>query len=127
YGYYLPPELLTTPFEGGWFNLPAVFIVVMMSLVLVKGTSESALVNTIIVILKVAIVLVFIFVGLKYVDTQNHIPFIPQNTGNFGEFVFSGIIRGAAIVFFAYIGFDAVSTAAQETKNPKKAMQKIGR
>lgn len=122
YGYYLPPELLTTPFEGGWFNLPAVFIVVMMSLVLVKGTSESALVNTIIVILKVAIVLVFIFVGLKYVDTQNHTPFIPENTGNFGEFGFSGIIRGAAIVFFAYIGFDAVSTAAQETKNPKKAM-----
>lgn len=122
YGYYLPPELLMTPFEGGWFNLPAVFIVVSMSLVLVRGTSESSFVNTIIVILKVAIVLVFIFVGLQYVDTENHVPFIPENTGEFGEFGFSGIIRAAAIVFFAYIGFDAVSTAAQETKNPKKAM-----
>src|SRR5690606_4654334 len=86
YGYYLPPELLTTPFEGGWFNLPAVFIVVMMSLVLVKGTSESALVNTRIMIRKVMIVLVIIFIGLTYVDTQNHTPFIPENTGTYGEF-----------------------------------------
>lgn len=118
----LPPELMTTPFDGGWFNLPAVFIVILMSLVLIKGTSESAFVNAIIVLLKVAIVLVFIIVGFKYVRTENHIPFVPDNTGTFGEFGFSGMIRAAAVVFFAYIGFDAVSTAAQETKNPKKAM-----
>src|SRR5690606_25590525 len=71
---------------------------------------------------KVAIVLIFIALGFQYIKPENHVPFIPENTGKFGEFGFSGIIRAAAIVFFAYIGFDAVSTAAQETKNPKKSM-----
>ncbi len=122
FGVALPPELMTTPFDGGMINLPAVFIVSIMSLVLIKGTSESAFVNTLIVILKVAIVLIFIFVGFKYVKQENLTPLIPENTGKFGEFGWSGVIRAAAIVFFAYIGFDAVSTAAQETKNPKKAM-----
>lgn len=122
FGYSLPHELINTPFDGGWLNLPAVFIVFITSLVLIKGTSESAFVNAIIVILKVSIVIVFIVVGFKYVKPENHMPLIPDNTGNFGEFGFSGIIRAAAVVFFAYIGFDAVSTAAQETKNPKKSM-----
>ena len=128
FGVNLPEQLLMTPFDvsssgvGGLINLPAVFIVVVMSLVLIKGTSESAWVNTAIVILKVAIVLIFIFVGFKYVKAENLTPLIPENTGKFGEYGWSGIIRAAAVVFFAYIGFDAVSTAAQETKNPKKAM-----
>lgn len=128
FGVALPETLMTTPFdltsagEMGLINLPAVFIVVIMSLVLIKGTSESALVNTIIVILKVSIVIIFIVVGFKYVKPENLTPLIPANTGNFGEYGWSGIIRAAAVVFFAYIGFDAVSTAAQETKNPKKAM-----
>lgn len=129
FGVSLPPELMMTPFDvaadgvtHGILNLPAVFIVVLMSLVLIKGTSESALVNAIIVILKVAIVLVFIFVGVKYIKPENLQPLIPENTGEFGKFGWSGVIRAAAIVFFAYIGFDAVSTAAQETKNPKKSM-----
>ncbi len=128
FGVALPQSLMMTPFDTavdgtqGILNLPAVFIVVLMSLVLIKGTSESALVNTIIVVLKVSIVLVFIFVGLKYVRPENLQPLIPENEGSFGKFGWSGIIRAAAIVFFAYIGFDAVSTAAQETKNPKKAM-----
>lgn len=122
FGVALPDYLMTTPFDGGVINLPAVFIVVIMSLVLIKGTSESALVNTLIVILKVTIVLIFIVVGFKYVKPENLTPLIPENKGNFGEFGWSGVIRAAAIVFFAYIGFDAVSTAAQETKNPKKAM-----
>lgn len=122
FGVALPESLMTTPFDGGLINLPAVFIVSIMSLVLIKGTSESAFVNTLIVILKVAIVLIFIFVGFKYVKSENLNPLIPENTGKFGEFGWSGVIRAAAIVFFAYIGFDAVSTAAQETKNPKKAM-----
>ena len=118
---------MMTPFDSvggvsGIMNLPAVFIVVMMSLVLIRGTSESAWVNNIIVVLKVAIVLVFIIVGLKYVRPENLQPLIPENKGSFGEFGWSGVIRAAAVVFFAYIGFDAVSTAAQETKDPKRAM-----
>src|SRR6476620_9795603 len=103
-------------------NLPAVFIIVLMSLLLIKGTKESATVNGIIVALKVAVVLTFIFLGWKYINNDNYNPYIPDNTGTFGNFGFSGIIRAAAIVFFAYIGFDAVSTAAQEAKNPKRDM-----
>ena len=128
FGVALPETLMTTPFDvtssgaGGIVNLPAIFIVVIMSLILIKGTSESAFVNTGIVILKVAIVIIFIVVGFKYVKAENLTPLIPENTGKFGEFGWTGIIRAAAVVFFAYIGFDAVSTAAQETKNPKKAM-----
>jgi APA family basic amino acid/polyamine antiporter len=79
-------------------------------------------VNAVIVALKITVVLIFIFLGWKYINTANYENYIPENTGNFGEFGFSGIIRAAAIVFFAYIGFDAVSTAAQEAKNPKKDM-----
>src|SRR6476659_9016871 len=119
---HLPVWMATGPFDGGMINLPAVFIVVLMSLLLIKGTQESAFVNSIIVALKVAVVLVFIFLGWKYINNDNYNPYIPQNTGTFGEYGFSGIIRAAAIVFFAYIGFDAVSTAAQEAKNPKRDM-----
>ena len=128
FGVALPEALMTTPFdvtstgEMGLINLPAVFIVTIMSLVLIKGTSESAFVNTLIVILKVSIVIVFIVVGFKYVRPENLTPLIPENTGKFGEYGWTGVIRAAAVVFFAYIGFDAVSTAAQETKNPKKSM-----
>jgi APA family basic amino acid/polyamine antiporter len=119
---HLPASLTLGPWDGGIINLPAVFIIVLMSLLLIKGTKESAMVNGIIVGLKVAVVLVFIFLGWKYINNANYHPYIPDNTGKFGEFGFSGIIRSAAIVFFAYIGFDAVSTAAQEAKNPKKDM-----
>lgn len=119
---HLPTELTLGPWDGGIINLPAVFIIVLMSSLLIKGTKESALVNGIIVALKVAVVLVFIFLGWKYIHNTNYSPYIPDNTGAFGEYGFSGIIRAAAIVFFAYIGFDAVSTAAQEAKNPKKDM-----
>lgn len=128
FGVALPETLMTTPFDitasgaSGIINLPAIFIVLIMSLILIKGTSESAGVNGAIVVLKVAIVLIFIIVGFKYVKPENLTPLIPENTGKFGEYGWSGIIRAAAVVFFAYIGFDAVSTAAQETKNPKKAM-----
>lgn len=122
YGVALPESLMNTPFDGGILNLPAVFIVVLMSLVLIRGTSQSAWVNNLIVILKVGIVLVFIIIGFKYIRPENLTPLIPENKGSFGEFGWTGVIRAAAIVFFAYIGFDAVSTAAQETKNPKKSM-----
>lgn len=132
YNMHLPHWLTMSPFDtatladgtvvSGMINLPAIFIVVLMSLLLIKGTKESAFINGIIVALKVTVVLIFIFLGWKYINSENYHPYIPTNTGNFGEFGFSGIIRAAAIVFFAYIGFDAVSTAAQEAKNPKRDM-----
>ena len=118
----LPTEMTLGPWDGGIINLPAVFIVVLMSLLLVRGTKGSALVNAVIVFLKVAVVLTFILLGWSYINNDNYSPYIPDNTGKFGDFGFSGIIRAAAIVFFAYIGFDAVSTAAQEAKNPKRDM-----
>lgn len=119
---HLPEALTVGPWDGGIINLPAVFIIVLMSLLLIKGTKESAMVNAVIVGLKIAVVLVFIFLGWKYINNTNYTPYIPDNSGKFGDFGFSGIIRAAAIVFFAYIGFDAVSTAAQEAKNPKRDM-----
>jgi basic amino acid/polyamine antiporter, APA family len=122
YGIHLNEAYMLSPFEGGIINVPAVVIVMIMSLILIRGTKESALVNSIIVLLKVTVVLVFIAVGWQYIRPENYTPYIPENTGKFGEFGFSGIIRAAAIVFFAYIGFDAVSTAAQEAKNPKRDM-----
>ena len=122
YGIHINEAYLLSPFEGGIINIPAVFIVILMSLILIRGTRESVFVNGIIVLLKVTVVLVFIAVGWQYIKPENYTPYIPENTGKFGEFGFSGIIRAAAIVFFAYIGFDAVSTAAQEAKNPKRDM-----
>ena len=119
---HLPVELTAGPWDGGIINLPAVFIIVLMSLLLIRGTGESAKVNAVIVGLKVAVVFIFIFLGWKYINNDNYTPYIPENNGKFGEFGFSGIIRAAAIVFFAYIGFDAVSTAAQEAKNPRRDM-----
>lgn len=118
----LSPQFTLSPFDGGIINVPAVFIVVLMSLLLMKGTKESAFVNGVIVTLKVAVVLIFIALGWQYIHPANYTPYIPENVGTFGEFGFSGIVRAAAIVFFAYIGFDAVSTAAQEAKNPKRDM-----
>jgi len=122
YGIHINEAYMLSPFEGGIINIPAVLIVMIMSLILIRGTKESAFVNGIIVLLKVTVVLVFIAVGWQYIRPENYTPYIPENTGKFGEFGFSGIIRAAAIVFFAYIGFDAVSTAAQEAKNPKRDM-----
>jgi APA family basic amino acid/polyamine antiporter len=107
---------------GSLFNLPAAFIVLVATWILVVGIRESAKVNNLIVILKLAVVLLFILFGLQYVTPENWKPFIPPNTGAFGEFGWSGVFRGAGLIFFAYIGFDAVSTAAQEAKNPQRDM-----
>jgi APA family basic amino acid/polyamine antiporter len=107
---------------GTLFNLPAAIIVLLATFVLVIGIEESAKVNNLIVILKIAVVLLFIIFGAQYVNAGNWHPFIPLNTGSFGEFGWSGIFRGAGLIFFAYIGFDAVSTAAQEAKNPQRDM-----
>jgi len=109
-------------FTGAWLNLPAVFIVILMSTVLVIGIKESATVNNFIVILKVAIILLVVAVGLGHITPANYKPFIVPNAGEWGTYGVSGILRGAGLVFFAYIGFDAVSTAAQEARNPQKDM-----
>lgn len=106
----------------GSMNIPAVIIVVLMSLLLVKGTKESAFINGIIVALKVTVVLIFIILGWGFINNDNYVPYIPENTGDFGSFGMSGVVRAAGIIFFAYIGFDAVSTAAQEAKNPRRDM-----
>lgn len=103
-------------------NLPAVFIILLISAVLIMGIRQSAGANAAIVLVKTAVILLFIGFGAGYVIPENWRPFIPANTGTFGEFGWSGILRGAGVVFFAYIGFDAVSTAAQEAKNPQRDM-----
>ena len=108
---------------GGIINLPAVVLVLLMTALLVIGIKESAGFNNVIVFIKMAIVILVICFGFMYVNTANWHPFIPENTtGEFGHYGLSGIVRGAAVVFFAYIGFDAVSTAAQEAKNPQRDM-----
>ena len=104
------------------FNLPAVLIIFVVTTLLVVGIKESANFNNVIVFVKVAVVLLFIVGAAHAIRTANWHPFIPANTGQFGHFGWSGVAMGAGIVFFAYIGFDAVSTAAQEAKNPQRDM-----
>ena len=121
-GIHLPHTLTACPWDGGIINIPAMLIVILMSLILMRGTAGSSFFNGLIVFLKIAVILVFVVLGWQFIQTVNYIPYIPENTGTLGEFGWSGILRGAAIVFFAFLGFDAVSTAAQETKNPKRDM-----
>ena len=143
----IPYEWCHSPFEQftdsngvvhqGIMNAPALIILLLLTMLLIKGTQESALVNMIIVFIKVAIVLIFIAVGWQFIKPENHTPYmIPQGTApvldaagkeivNYDGFFkhgWGGVLGGAAIVFFAFIGFDAVSTAAQEAKNPKRDM-----
>ncbi|AMO20522.2 amino acid transporter [Flavobacterium columnare] len=133
FGIHLPHSLICSPWEtlklsdgtvieGGVINLPAVLVVSLLSLLLIRGTKESANLNNFLVILKVAVVILFIILGWNYINPDNYSPYIPENTGVKGQFGWSGIAAGAATVFFAFIGFDAVSTAAQEAKNPQKGM-----
>ena len=131
-GIHLPPELtaargsLVTLADGttvtALFNRPAVLIIAVVTTLLVVGIQESANVNNAIVIVKVAVVLIFIFLAAKAVDPANWQPFIPANEGPREAFGWTGVMAGAGVVFFAYIGFDAVSTAAQEAKNPQRDM-----
>ncbi|MGH7470016.1 MAG: amino acid permease [Longimicrobiales bacterium] len=129
-GIHLPPELAAPrgaemmladgTFYVGVFNLPATLVVLAVTTLLVIGMRESARVNTTIVIIKVAVLLIFLAVGIGHVNPDNWQPFVPPNTGDFGQFGWSGVLRGAGVIFFAYIGFDAVSTTAQEAKNPQR-------
>jgi basic amino acid/polyamine antiporter, APA family len=107
---------------GGIFNFPAVFVIVIISSLLVIGIKESVKFNNIIVITKIAVLLLFVGFGASFIHPANWHPFIPANTGRFENFGWTGVLSGAGIIFFAYIGFDAVSTAAQETINPKRNM-----
>jgi APA family basic amino acid/polyamine antiporter len=116
-GIAIPPALAGPP-PVGVFNLPAAVIVLLVSALLIVGIKESADTNTLLVGVKSLVLVVFVAAGAAYVNRANLTPFIPPNTGEFGHFGWSGVLRGAGVMFFAYIGFDAVSTAAQEAKNP---------
>ncbi len=115
-------ETMTWTTTGALFNLPAVVVVLIITAILFIGIRESAALNAFIVFLKVAIILAFILVGIFFINPALWHPFVPENKGVFGVFGWSGVLRGAGIIFFAYIGFDAVSTLAQEAKNPKRDM-----
>ncbi|MFL5576587.1 MAG: amino acid permease [Gemmatimonadaceae bacterium] len=132
FGLHLPPALTAAPgtlvaaADGGVvrgaFNLPAAVIVLVVAALLTIGIRESARANAVLVVVKSAVLVVFVVAGAAYVRRENLTPFIPPNAGEFGHFGWSGVLRGAAVMFFAYIGFDAVSTAAQEAKNPQRDM-----
>ena len=107
---------------GAIINLPAVFIILLLSMILYKGVKESAKLNNIIVIIKLVVIALFILFGFSFINYENYVPFVPENTGTWGVFGWSGVFRAAGVIFFAYIGFDSVSTAAQEAKNPQKDM-----
>ena len=121
-GWEVPHEFTACPWDDGIINIPALLIVILMSLFLIRGTRESSLFNAVIVCLKIGVIILFVVLGWKYINNDNFHPYIPDNTGTFGHFGISGIFRGAAIVFFAFLGFDSVSTMAQETRNPKRNM-----
>jgi len=115
-------DVNTLPQVTAIVNLPAMIIIAVLSLLLVIGIRESANFNNIMVITKVSVIILFIAIGFAFVTSDNWHPFIPENTGQWGHFGWSGILRGAGVIFFAYIGFDAVSTAAQEARNPQRDM-----
>lgn len=131
FGINLPPSIVASKFEplilpngqvvSGFINLPAVLIVIGISFLLVVGIQESARANAIIVVLKVSVVILFILLGWAYINQANYTPYIPPSEGS-GRFGWGGILTAAGTIFFAYIGFDAVSTAAQEAKNPQRDM-----
>jgi APA family basic amino acid/polyamine antiporter len=129
-GLSIPAQFAACPFEivtlangseaHGLINIPAMLIIIGLSTLLMVGIKESATVNSVIVVIKLAVVLTFIAIGSRFIHHENYVPFIPPNTGTFGEYGLSGIMRAAGVIFFAYIGFDTVSTAAQESINPKR-------
>jgi APA family basic amino acid/polyamine antiporter len=127
-GISLPGSLTNAPFEspdgiaieltGSILNMPAVAVTLFVTWICYIGITQSSLVNTVVVFLKVAVICAIIGFGIFYINVDNWTPFIPENTGTWGEFGWSGILRASGVIFFAYIGFDAVSTAAQEAKKP---------
>ncbi|MBI4891553.1 MAG: amino acid permease [Acidobacteria bacterium] len=125
FGIELPQSLIHSPWDAtpGLLNLPSVIIILLISTILIIGIQESARFNAAIVAIKLAVVVLFIGIGYFFINYQNFTPFLPENTtGEFGVFGWTGVMAAAGQIFFAYIGFDAVSTAAQEAKNPKRDM-----
>ncbi|MDP4274209.1 MAG: amino acid permease [Bacteroidota bacterium] len=132
YHIHLPPQLFLSPFESislsdgtlvhGIVNLPAIFIIIGITSIIIRGVGVSAWFNSVIVTIKVSIVLIFIAVGWHYIHPENYHPYVPQNPGTFGTFGISGIFRGAGVIFFVFIGFDIVATMAQEAKRPQRNM-----
>jgi len=130
FGLRLPAALTNAPVgkgadnsleaTGAIINLPAVAIVLALTWVCYRGIRESAAMNNVMVVIKVAIIVLFIVVGLAFIDTSNWQPYLPQNTGKFGDFGWSGVMMGAAIIYFAYIGFDTAATTAQEARDPQR-------
>ncbi|MGQ0639517.1 MAG: amino acid permease [Gemmatimonadaceae bacterium] len=114
------PGTVTMDGTAGIFNLPAALIILLVSGLLTLGIRESANTNTVLVMIKSMVLVLFVVAGVSFINRDNLTPLIPPNTGEFGSFGWSGVLRGAAIMFFAYIGFDAVSTAAQEAKRPQR-------
>jgi APA family basic amino acid/polyamine antiporter len=124
-GIHLPPQLQASPWDAqpGLVNVPAIFVIVIITMILIKGIQESARFNSVVVAVKLTVVILFIVLGYNYINRGNYTPFLPENTtGVFGDFGWTGVLAAAGNIFFAYIGFDAVSTAAQEAKNPKRDM-----
>ncbi|MBS0378213.1 MAG: amino acid permease [Proteobacteria bacterium] len=129
-GIHLPDALVNAPLgldahdhlmrTGAFINVPAVLIVLAMTWVLYVGVRESASANTFMVTLKVVIILVVVVAGLKFIQPANFHPYVPPNTGKFGHFGPSGVLQGAGIIFFSYVGFDTASTMALEAKNPQR-------
>ncbi|KXN67147.1 amino acid transporter, partial [Conidiobolus coronatus NRRL 28638] len=107
---------------GNYVNLPAIVVTCLVGCILVIGAKESAIFTTVMVCIKLTVVFLFLGFAGPYVDTSRYTPYLPENTGNYGEFGATGLMKGASVVFFAYIGFDSVSTAAQEAKNPGRDM-----
>ena len=132
FGIHLPSALTNAPFAkvdgslhhlgftGAIVNLPAVLIVAALTYLCYVGVRQSARANNVMVSIKVIIIVLFILVGIKYVSTDFWEPYLPANTGQFGQFGLSGVLQGAAIIFFAYIGFDQAATTAQEARNPQR-------
>ena len=128
FGIFLPATLTNAPFAspdglsivltGDILNLPAMAVTWLITWICYIGITQSSLMNTVVVVMKVAVILAIIVAGAFFINPDNWLPFIPQNTGEWGEFGWSGILRAAGVIFFAYIGFDAVTTAAQEARKP---------
>lgn len=131
-GVHLPTALIASPWQPvkmpdgavvyGDINLPAVLIVLFLSLLLIRGLRQSVKFNNFIIYVKLAVIILFIVGGIWYVKLENYAPFIPENTGEWGKYGISGILNAAGIIFFAYIGFDAVSTTAKEAINPERTV-----
>jgi len=129
-GIVIPKYLSQAPFvydvvhgwgsSGALLNLPAMFIVAAMGILVTIGIQAAASINNILVVVKLGVILLFIVCGVAFMKTENLTPFVPENTGIFGQYGFSGILRGAGLVFFAFIGFDVLSTMTQEARNPQK-------